>query len=69
MLVEPENEKVKEMLSWARVSNTHLQLFHTVQNICFDIILQTEWMCSGEELHGLKMAKYEICFSHDILYG
>lgn len=22
MLVEPENEKVKEMLSWARVSNT-----------------------------------------------
>lgn len=42
MLVEPENEKVKEMLSWARVSNTmqyilSLFLLSKEQNITSNI--------------------------------
>lgn len=32
MLVEPENERVKEMLSWARVSNTEKRINVGISN-------------------------------------
>lgn len=46
MLVEPENEKVKEMLSWARVSNIPKKSTSIFLSsyICVDITIKIHFL-------------------------